>query len=127
MAGLFISPKIAHNAEAKPEVKVIQLHSKNNIEVQIYAYERIVETWGEEHWESYSLLIKKESGFDNTAQNPDSTAYGVHQFLNSTWKIVGCDKTDDPYVQVDCGIEYIKLVHSNPQVAWQHSIDNNWY
>ena len=40
-------------------------------------------------------IIQCESGWDYTAQNPNSTAYGAGQFLNGTWN----------YVQKKWGIE----------------------
>jgi hypothetical protein len=40
-------------------------------------------------------IIQCESGWDYTAQNPNSTAYGAGQFLNGTWK----------YIQKKWGIE----------------------
>ena len=33
-------------------------------------------------------IIQCESGWDYTAQNPNSTAYGAGQFLNGTWKYI---------------------------------------
>lgn len=125
LVGLLISPKIAHNAVI--ELEVYQVSSEPLTEVQFYAFERVLEEFGPDHWDEYYFLIQKESGFDPEAQNPKSTAYGIHQFLDSTWSSVACEKTSDPYEQIDCGIEYIKIRYGNPQLAWQHSIDKNWY
>ena len=33
-------------------------------------------------------IIQCESGWDYTAQNPNSTAFGAGQFLNGTWKYI---------------------------------------
>ena len=33
-------------------------------------------------------IVRCESGFDPTAKNPKSTAYGLCQFLDSTWEYV---------------------------------------
>jgi hypothetical protein len=33
-------------------------------------------------------IIQCESGWDYTAQNPNSTAYGAGQFLNGTWSYI---------------------------------------
>src|SRR5213078_4679023 len=40
--------------------------------------------WGDQ-WDSLRQLVMHESGFNNEAQNPTSTAYGMFQFLDSTW------------------------------------------
>ncbi len=33
-------------------------------------------------------IIQCESGWNHTAQNPNSTAYGVGQFINGTWNYI---------------------------------------
>jgi hypothetical protein len=52
-------------------------------------------------------LVYLESKWDNQAQNPYSTAYGIGQFLDQTWETVGYEKTDDPRTQVDAMIDYV--------------------
>ena len=52
-------------------------------------------------------LWGKESGWNPNAQNPTSTAYGIPQFLDSTWAGTGIAKTSDGYRQIDAGLIYI--------------------
>ncbi len=52
-------------------------------------------------------LVGRESNCRSTAQNPNSTAYGIMQFLDGTWEGVGCVKTSDPVEQLRCGQLYI--------------------
>lgn len=42
-----------------------------------------------------------ESKFNPLAQNRRSSAYGIFQFLNSTWKGTGIPKTSDPGLQIE--------------------------
>lgn len=63
----------------------------------------------------------------NHAQNPDSTAYGIGQFLNSTWETVGCEKTSNPKRQIDCMVDYIDQRYDGPDDAVSFHIENNWY
>lgn len=44
-------------------------------------------------------IIQCESGFDPKAKNPNSTAFGLGQFLNSTWNY--CQKKWDMKLQRD--------------------------
>jgi hypothetical protein len=72
-------------------------------------------------------LWGKESGWNPNAQNPSSTAYGIAQFLDSTWASTGIAKTSNGYRQIDAGLIYINNRYGSPCGAWQHSQANNWY
>jgi hypothetical protein len=80
--------------------------------------------------EQFSCLEKlwgKESGWNPNAQNPTSTAYGIPQFLNSTWASTGIAKTSDGYRQIDAGLIYIENRYGSPCGAWSHSQAKGWY
>ncbi|WP_347057105.1 transglycosylase SLT domain-containing protein [Blastococcus sp. HT6-30] len=72
-------------------------------------------------------LWGKESGWNPNAQNPTSTAYGIPQFLNSTWAGTGIAKTSDGYRQIDAGLIYIENRYGSPCGAWSHSRATGWY
>jgi hypothetical protein len=72
-------------------------------------------------------LWGKESGWNPNAQNPSSTAYGIPQFLNSTWSGTGIAKTSDGYRQIDAGLIYIDQRYGSPCGAWSHSRSTGWY
>jgi len=72
-------------------------------------------------------IISHESGGNPNAQNPTSTAYGLFQFLNSTWASVGGSKTSDPAAQILYGLRYIASRYGSPtgaQAFWQ---SHGWY
>ena len=72
-------------------------------------------------------LWGKESGWNPNAQNPSSTAYGIAQFLDSTWAGTGIAKTSDGYRQIDAGLIYIENRFGSPCGAWAHSQSKGWY
>jgi len=82
-------------------------------------------------------LWNKESGdpaagsnrvtWDPLAQNPTSTAFGIAQFLNGTWKGTGISKTTNPMQQIMAGLTYIKARYGNPRNALNFHMRNNWY
>jgi hypothetical protein len=72
-------------------------------------------------------LWGKESGWNPNAQNPSSTAYGIAQFLNSTWAGTGIAKTSDGYKQIDAGLIYIEKAYGSPCAAWAKSQSSGWY
>lgn len=78
-------------------------------------------------WASLLSLWNQESGWNNTAQNPTSTAYGIAQFLNTTWAGTGYSKTSDPATQIKAGLQYIRQRYGDPNGAWAHERANNWY
>ena len=85
--------------------------------------------WTGAEWNALDKLWTKESGWNHLAQNPTSTAYGIPQFLDSTWATVGGTKTSDPRKQIQYGIKYIQQrpQYGSPSKAWAHSVANNWY
>jgi hypothetical protein len=72
-------------------------------------------------------LWGKESRWNPNAQNPSSTAYGIPQFLDSTWAGTGIAKTSDGYRQIDAGLIYIENRFGSPCGAWAHSQAKGWY
>ena len=82
--------------------------------------------WGNE-WSALRQIVMHESGFNNTAQNPKSTAYGMFQFLDSTWGNYGGHKTSDPWLQAKYGLNYIRDRYNDPNGAWDFWQAHNWY
>lgn len=96
-------------------------------------------------------LLQGESGFRWTAQNPSSTAYGLFQFLDSTWAGVGITKAQATvgakmggkttvtiggvtvaywkYAMCVAGLRYIKNRYKTPEQAWAfwQSKSPHWY
>ena len=77
-------------------------------------------------WAALMNVVNRESGFNNLAQNPTSTAYGLFQFLNSTWGAYGA-KTSDAMLQAKYGLEYIAGRYRDPIGAWAHEMSAGWY
>ena len=78
-------------------------------------------------FECLDLLWEAESNWHPTAQNPTSSAYGIAQFLDSTWAGTGIAKTSDGYRQIDAGLIYINNRYGSPCGAWSHSQSKGWY
>lgn len=114
------APRPAPAATEEPSTDVLPGGS-----YQDYAFQLL----GEDKTEMAALenLWGRESGWDPDAQNPGSTAYGIPQFLDSTWAATGIAKTDDPYLQIQAGLIYIEDRYGSPSRAWAHSQATGWY
>lgn len=76
--------------------------------------------WGRGEWRALVSLWGKESAWDHTADNPNSTAYGIAQVLNTK------PGTPAP-LQIEKGLEYIQHRYGKPSVAWSHWRKHKWY
>lgn len=84
--------------------------------------------WGSgSQWTALNNVEMAEAGWNNYAQNPTSTAFGIGQFLNSTWATVGATKTTNAAQQISAMYNYIYKRYGNPEKAWAHEQQYNWY
>ena len=101
-----------------------------NEEIKVYAFKKVLETWGSKQWDPFDRIISKESiNWTVTdyhyPESKKSSAYGLCGTLIKTHKI----DVDgfDVYAQVDWCINYIYERYETPQKAWQFHIKNNWF
>lgn len=73
--------------------------------------------WDEEQIEAMVTICWRESRYSPTDQNRTSTAYGLYQFLDSTWQYYGVAKTSDPLLQTVAAVRYIKDRYGTPTEA----------
>jgi hypothetical protein len=73
-------------------------------------------------------LWTKESGWNPSADNPTSSAYGIPQALpGSKMSSAGADWATNPATQIKWGLGYIRDSYGSPCAAWGHSQAYNWY
>lgn len=89
MFWLIVAPLTQLAQAEAPEIEIPEVTLPEVPYFKEYAREQVMAVWSIDEWESFDKIIQNESGWDNTAQNPTSTAYGYGQFLNSTWETVG--------------------------------------
>jgi hypothetical protein len=90
---------------------------------QSYALSKV----GASQFSCLESLWGRESGWNPNAQNPNSSAYGIPQFLDSTWASTGIAKTSNGYRQIDAGLAYVDSRYGSPCGAWSHSQSSGWY
>lgn len=87
--------------------------------LQKYAKRLSRRMFGKGHFPELNQLVMHESRWNPTVQNPNSTAYGIGQFLDATWAGVGATKTSDPYAQIRAMLKYIQGRYQTPTNAWK--------
>jgi len=73
-------------------------------------------------------LWDRESGWDESAYNSGSGAYGIPQSLpGDKMAANGDDWETNPATQIAWGLDYIEGRYGSPCGAWSHSESNGWY
>jgi hypothetical protein len=76
--------------------------------------------WNRSEHKALMKLWGKESAWNPTADNPDSSAYGIAQVLNTE------PGTPAP-LQIERGLAYIVHRYEKPSVAWSYHRKHGWY
>ena len=84
--------------------------------------------WSGSQFSCLEPLWEHESGWDVTAENPSSGAYGIPQALSgSLMASSGPDWKTDASTQIRWGLTYIQGRYSSPCGAWAHEEADGWY
>jgi hypothetical protein len=84
--------------------------------------------WGAGEFSCLDSLWTKESGWNWSANNGSSGAYGIPQSLpGSKMASMGADWASNPITQIKWGLQYIADIYGTPCSAWGHSQALNWY
>lgn len=101
-------------------------NAKSSSAIKVYKeYVRLNTT--PEEYVCYDKLIFKESSWNPLAKNPKSTAFGLGQFIDSTWDLVPQSKTTNPYDQLDAMFHYVENRYGDGCKAWDFWLKKNWY
>jgi hypothetical protein len=84
--------------------------------------------WSSSEFGCLKSLWNAESGWNPSASNPISGAYGIPQALpGSKMASAGADWQTNPATQIKWGLGYIKQVYGSPCSAWSHEQSSGWY
>lgn len=77
---------------------------------------------------AFDKIISHESGWDYTATNASSGAYGLAQALPaSKMASAGADWKTNPATQIKWGLDYMNDRYGSPVGAWNFWSANHWY
>ena len=89
--------------------------------------------WKVKDWKCLQYIWNKESHFNPKALNKSSGAYGIAQFMPSTWGNYKVEKTPEAALQIKYGLRYIEKRYGssndpagacNAEKFWK---TNGWY
>lgn len=84
--------------------------------------------WSSGQFDCLSALWQKESGWNPSARNASSGAFGIPQALpGSKMASIAGDWRTNPVTQIKWGLSYIAGRYGTPCGAWAHSQAHNWY
>jgi hypothetical protein len=109
-----------------PHGKVIAYYQND---YQRFAIDELVKRDNLEQYPCLYELWTKESNWRPKAKNKESSAMGIPQLLNTTWKNIGLKPTWDGYKQVSAGLKYLDHRYGKKGVcrAYAHHLAKGWY
>jgi hypothetical protein len=79
-------------------------------------------------YNAFSKIVEHESGWNITATNSSSGAYGLVQALpGSKMASAGSDWKTNPATQIKWGLNYMNSRYGSPTGAWAFWQANGWY
>ncbi|MFF3559717.1 transglycosylase SLT domain-containing protein [Streptomyces sp. NPDC002574] len=113
-------------AEEKRRAAALVLKaSSSTAEVQAMAREIIGDP---SQFQCFSNIVTRESGWNYTATNSSSGAYGLVQALpGSKMSTAGADWQTNPRTQIKWGLNYMNHAYGSPCDAWSFWQANHWY
>ncbi|MFF8727616.1 transglycosylase SLT domain-containing protein [Streptomyces sp. NPDC015171] len=77
---------------------------------------------------AFSKIVEHESGWNPSATNSSSGAYGLVQALpGSKMASAGADWKTNPATQIKWGLDYMNSRYGSPVKAWSFWQANGWY
>jgi len=80
-------------------------------------------------YECFERIASRESHWRSDSKNPSSSARGIGQLLDSTYKNIGMKHSDAPVAQTVAALAYIgrRYGSAGPCGAWKHWQEKRWY
>jgi hypothetical protein len=94
---------------------------------QVDAKKLAKELLSKEQYQCLAKLLGKESAWRAQAKNPKSSAKGIGQLLDATYRNLGMKHSEASVPQLVATLAYIHRRHVTPCSAWAHFKDNLWY
>ena len=111
-----------------PAIPELVIYKERPILMQVDPKELARELLTKKDFKCFNSLMSKESAWKNK-KNPTSSAEGVGQLLDSTYRNLGMTRSKSEVAQTVAALAYIgrKYGSGGPCAAWQHFKQKRWY
>ena len=119
---------VVQTITATPAITELVIYKDRPALMQVNAKEVARELLTTEQFKCFSALMGKESAWQDK-KNPNSTASGVGQLLDGTYRNLGMKRSKSTVAQTVAALAYIgrRYGSSGPCGAWEHFKRNNYY
>jgi hypothetical protein len=84
--------------------------------------------WGDDQFVCFDKIITQESGWNVSATNKSSGAYGIPQALpGNKMASAGADWQTNPATQIKWALGYVQQRYGTPCQAWSFKLVHGWY
>jgi hypothetical protein len=123
MTSMFVNAAFA----PQPAIPASIIYKERPILKQIDAKQLAKKLLTKKEYSCLSKLLGKESAWKSSAKNPTSSAKGIGQLLDVTYRNLGMKHTEASVPQLVATLAYIHRRHLTPCNAWDHFKKKNYY
>ncbi len=111
----------------QPAVPATVIYKEAPILKQVDAKELAKKLLTNKEYSCLAKLLGKESAWNAEAKNPKSSAKGIGQLLDATYRNLGMKHSEASVPQLVATLAYIHRRHLTPCNAWDHFKKKNYY
>ena len=123
MTSMFVNAAFA----PQPTIPASIIYKERPILKQVDAKQLAKKLLTKKEYSCLAKLLGKESAWKPTAKNPTSSAKGIGQLLDATYRNLGMKHTEASVPQLVATLAYIHRRHLTPCKAWSHFKEKNYY
>jgi len=111
----------------QPAIPASVIYKERPILQQVDAKQLAKKLLTKKEYSCLAKLLGKESAWKAEAKNPDSSAKGIGQLLDATYRNLGMKHSEASVAQLVATLAYIHRRHLTPCSAWDHFKKKNYY
>jgi hypothetical protein len=123
MTSMFVNAAFA----PQPAIPASIIYKERPILKQVEAKQLAKKLLTKKEFSCLTKLLGKESAWKAEAKNPTSSAKGIGQLLDATYRNLGMKHSEASVAQLVATLAYIHRRHLTPCNAWDHFKKKNYY